>query len=206
MADVYQFTFMSGWLALDFSNTLDQDFEGVNIERLNHYADLVGWAQQANLISEARAHDLMAAGERSPNEAQNVLARAVELRGVIYRIFSAVSAGRTPPPNDIDELNVVLNDAARWLRVDAQPDGGFGWALAKSGQLDEVLWPVAWSAAQLLVSDLLERVHECNNDRCTWMFIDETRNHSRRWCSMEGCGNRMKARRHYRRAKGKASD
>ena len=163
----------------------------------------MAWAQQAGLFDEVAAHDRMAGAALRPDLAQAVLLKAIELRGVIYRIFSAVSAGRTPQPNDIDELNEVLSDAVQWLRVDVQPDGKFGWTLVDSLRLDHMLWPVVWSAAQLLVSDKVDRVHECDNTACTWMFIDETRNHSRRWCSMEGCGNRMKARRHYRRVKGK---
>jgi predicted RNA-binding Zn ribbon-like protein len=64
-----------------------------------------------------------------------------------------------------------------------------------------MLWPVARSAADLLTSaEELARVGQCADDRgCGWLFFDTSRNHSRRWCAMKDCGNRAKARRHYRR-------
>lgn len=203
MAEPYHFELTGGWLALDFNNTLDQDHDNNDIERLNHYSDLVRWSMQAGIIHEDKARELIATGERKPDAAQVVLAQAVELRRLIYRIFSAVSAERTPNPADMTALNAALTEALVWLRVDVQ--GGWTWADA-GNRLDQMLWRVVWSAAQLLVSDKVERVHECDNTACTWIFLDETRNHSRRWCSMEGCGNRMKARRHYRRVKGKPED
>ncbi|MCB0153982.1 MAG: CGNR zinc finger domain-containing protein, partial [Anaerolineae bacterium] len=55
------------------------------------------------------------------------------------------------------------------------------------------------SAAELLTSDRLNRVGQCAGESCGWLFLDTTRNHSRRWCEMEHCGNRAKAKRHYRR-------
>jgi predicted RNA-binding Zn ribbon-like protein len=61
------------------------------------------------------------------------------------------------------------------------------------------LRPIARSAAELLTSETLSRVRECGGATCTWLFLDASRNRSRRWCSMESCGNRAKARRHYRR-------
>jgi predicted RNA-binding Zn ribbon-like protein len=81
------------------------------------------------------------------------------------------------------------------------------WACAEDA-LDRVLWPVVHDAAGLLTSQELKRVKKCADERCGWLFFDTSRNHSRRWCSMESCGNRAKARRHYERqragAKGEA--
>ena len=65
---------------------------------------------------------------------------------------------------------------------------------------DRILWPVARSAGELLISDKLDRVRQCADDRgCGYLFVDTSRNRSRRWCSMESCGNRAKAHRHYQR-------
>ena len=77
-----------------------------------------------------------------------------------------------------------------------------GHAIVCFNNLERVVWPVARSAADLLTSDLLSRVRRCEDDRgCGYLFIDTSRNRSRRWCSMESCGNRAKARRHYARQK-----
>lgn len=71
-----------------------------------------------------------------------------------------------------------------------------------------MLWPVVASAAELLVSvEQLPLLRICGlheSGECGWLFLDETRNHTRRWCSMKDCGNRAKARRHYHRVRGEA--
>ena len=74
------------------------------------------------------------------------------------------------------------------------------WTSEADG-LQKVLFTVLASAAELLASDRLGRIRECGAADCTWLFVDESRNRSRRWCDMTACGNRMKARRHYQRAK-----
>ena len=65
--------------------------------------------------------------------------------------------------------------------------------------LDRALWAIAWSAAGLLTDGEVGRVKQCAGPGCGWVFFDESGR--RRWCAMEDCGNRAKARRHYARAK-----
>jgi predicted RNA-binding Zn ribbon-like protein len=79
----------------------------------------------------------------------------------------------------------------------------FTWQWAGSPQaLDRMLWDVARSSIDLLTSDDLPRVGQCADERgCGWLFLDMSRNHSRQWCNMGGCGNRAKARRHYSKVK-----
>ena len=64
-----------------------------------------------------------------------------------------------------------------------------------------MLWPVARGAAELLTGPDAAHISECQSDDCGWLFLDQTRNHGRHWCDMQGCGNRAKARRHYARQK-----
>ena len=66
-----------------------------------------------------------------------------------------------------------------------------------------LLAPALWSAGDLLTGPQLARVRECANDKCLWLFLDESKNGTRRWCSMSACGNRAKAHRHYLRSKEK---
>jgi predicted RNA-binding Zn ribbon-like protein len=83
-------------------------------------------------------------------------------------------------------------------------EGGFRWGWdEESDSLTKVLWPVAKAAADLLTSEghALKRLHQCAASDCGWLFIDMSRNHSRRWCDMSNCGNVAKARRHYHRKK-----
>jgi predicted RNA-binding Zn ribbon-like protein len=74
--------------------------------------------------------------------------------------------------------------------------GGFEWKWAgDEDALDRMVWPVARSAADVLVSDEGSRVRRCAGESCHWFFLDSGRNRSRRWCDMRDCGNRAKARR-----------
>ena len=75
----------------------------------------------------------------------------------------------------------------------------FAWDWTPENALDRVLWPVVRDAAELLSGEDLDRVGRCADANCGWLFLDTSRNHSRRWCSMKDCGNRAKARRHYQR-------
>ncbi len=95
-----------------------------------------------------------------------------------------------------------LAEALARLRLELTSDGA-RWVLRHdSAALDSPLWSIARSAADLLTSDELARVRECDGLDCTWLFLDCSRSRSRRWCSMASCGNRAKARRHYHRRKG----
>jgi predicted RNA-binding Zn ribbon-like protein len=138
--------------------------------------------------------------EVHPAQASAVLDQAIALRETIYRIFSAVATGRSPEAADLAALNAAISQAMAHLRIIETP-AGFVWGWdGGDDALDQMLWPVVRSAADLLTSKELERVGECaEHQRCGWLFLDVSRNHSRRWCSMELCGNRAKVRRHYQR-------
>jgi predicted RNA-binding Zn ribbon-like protein len=81
---------------------------------------------------------------------------------------------------------------------------GYAWADdVNEESLDSPLHPGVWSAADLLTSTQLRRVRGCADARCGWLFFDASPGGNRRWCSMQECGNRAKARRHYRGNGGK---
>ncbi|HEX2208546.1 MAG TPA: ABATE domain-containing protein [Longimicrobium sp.] len=193
---------LGGRLSLDFVNTVDTHEPRVD-EKLNAYADLVWWSMRAGSMDEAAAAPLFARAEADPARAAEVFARAMELREALYRVFVATRAGETPEAADVAVLNRELSHALSWLRVRVE-DGGAAWGWAGGAELDRVLWPVVRDAAELLVSGDLARVGRCCGDNCDWLYLDTSRNRSRRWCDMQSCGNRAKARRHYRRARGGA--
>jgi len=140
-------------------------------------------------------------GARDAAAAASAVARARALREALYALFSARAAGRSASRADLARVNAALAAALGELKVEPR-DGGYGWSWERPGDpLTAPLRPIARSAAELLVSPELERVRECHGATCTWLFLDSSRNRSRRWCSMESCGNRAKARRHYRRRK-----
>ncbi len=192
-----KFSFLANNLALDFANTLDWRLGDRLADRLQCYADLVAWGRDAGLLDEGAARGLVEEAAGQPDAARRVLEEARRLREAILGIFDAVIAGLEPGRDDMAALNAALAKALPHLRV-VRGEQGFAWAWEPApGSLDSILWPLARASADLLVSDELDRVRVCSDDSCGWLFIDTTRNRSRQWCSMETCGNRAKARRHY---------
>ena len=104
--------------------------------------------------------------------------------------------------NTLALLNLTWQFSAEHGRI-VSTGGQFRWEWSRmDSYLDSVLWPVARTAGDLLVSGELALVRICGSDECYWLFLDKTKNHRRRWCDMKTCGNRVKARRHYERVKG----
>jgi predicted RNA-binding Zn ribbon-like protein len=173
-------------------------------DHLLAYADLLAWGERRGLLPAPAAARLRALAEQQPAAAAAVLGQAVELREAIYRLLLAHAHESAPPPADLAALNTALTQALAHAHL-TPADGGYAlsWDLEASAALEGLLWPVAYSAADLLATpEQLARVGQCQDDRgCGWVFLDLTKNHSRRWCAMDDCGNRAKAKRHYERKK-----
>jgi predicted RNA-binding Zn ribbon-like protein len=191
---------LGGRLSLDFANTADWHATGHPIEFLTSYSELVAWSRHVSVLTESEAQHLLEEAVRRPAEASAVLARTIALREAVYRLFSAISHGLSPQADDLSTFNAELSTGLAQSRIVLTAEG-FVWDwLGDQDALDQMLWPVVHDAAELLTSEKLHRVGQCVDDRCGWLFLDLSRNRSRRWCSMEACGNRAKARRHYRRS------
>lgn len=193
------FAFIGGQMCLDFVNTVGGIRGGLAQETLTGYADLVAWSLQARLLTEAEARLLLQAEQGAALEAAAVLERAYTLREALYRIFTALVNGAAPATDDLDALNRELEQGMAGARVIATADG-FAWAWRSDEQaLDQMLGPVARSTATLLTSEERKRLRQCASETCGWLFVDTTKNHRRQWCSMTGCGNKARVRRHRRR-------
>lgn len=201
----HRFQFVAGALCLDFCNTVGGKRGRPNEkERLHAYPDFTAWCEQAGLLSPAAAAALCSRARRKPALGKGVLKRAIALREAICRIFSALSFQKPPTAADVALLNAELSPALQRLRV-ARHRGEFHWDWAgENPQLADPLGPIARSAAELLIdSHARTRIQECNSETCGWLFLDASKNHSRRWCDMRDCGNRAKVRR-FRLKKGAA--
>jgi len=195
-----EFEFSGGALCLDFANTVGDRSEGRN-EKLTGYPDLLRWAGQAGLIDQSAVQALERRAATRKDEARRAFHHAIELREVIYRTFAALAAGDRPDSGELSALNAALLEALPHLRLEPA-DAGYAWTWSGTeSSLDGPLWPVARSAADLLTSQETTLVRECGSETCTWLFVDRSRTHRRRWCDMKTCGNRAKARRHYERSK-----
>lgn len=197
MVTEHNFEFDAGWLCLDFSNTLgDRPDESPHEEDLHTYADLVAWGEAAGLLSADDAAEMLREAARRPADAEETFTRVIALREAIYRLFSAIAAHTEPPVDDLNAVNDAIATATAHGRLVPMHEH-FHWQWEHDASaLESMTWPVSWSVAELLTSEHLHRVHECAGPDCGWLFIDTSKNGSRRWCSMETCGNRAKARRH----------
>ena len=182
--------------ALDLVNTLDMRFSGP-IELLPAYADLVRFTAQSRLLSAEQARTLTRRVRGNP--AQTVLAATVELREALAAVLYARLDGSKPPAAQIQILQRHFLEMAahRSLRVNKSQ---LAWTWSGHEQEAEFpLWKLTDAAADLLLSDAVKSVKECGDPTCRWLFLDVSKNHTRRWCDMKICGNRMKARRHQAR-------
>jgi predicted RNA-binding Zn ribbon-like protein len=197
----FQFDLTGGNLALNFANTVSRrNVPERRAEHLETYADLVSFADQSAILPARQANELLAYARRHDSEARRAFRKAIVLREALYRAFSAVAQDDTASSEDLATIGNYVLDSLRH-RALIRMDGGYGWQWTQNGKtsLDYVLWPISQSAADLLTSDELKMVRFCEAPDCEWLFLDRSRNRSRRWCDMTSCGNREKARRHYRR-------
>jgi predicted RNA-binding Zn ribbon-like protein len=140
-----------------------------------------------------------------PANAKVILERAINIREALYRIFSSTANHRPPNAADINTLNAELSTTTAHMCL--RPTGITGpWkCIFEDKKLDRMLWLIVHSATELLTSDKLDRVCECQGENCGWLFLDMSRNRSRKWCDMKDCGNRTKAQRHYQITRAKHS-
>jgi predicted RNA-binding Zn ribbon-like protein len=188
-------------LCLDFANTMAWHASAEPEEKLNHYEDLLFWAEDKQVLDAAEAQQLRGLAQQQPAQAKNVRQKAIVLREAIYGIVVACINGRSPTPNDLTILNDALAEAMSQAQLTHTADG-FSWTwTADEPMLEAMLWPVVRATADLLTApDILARVGQCADDRgCGYLFLDTSKNHSRRWCDINDCGNRAKQRRYYRR-------
>lgn len=193
---------LGGRLPLDFTNTVHARLPVFGTEYIRSYADLLNWCVHADVLTKDEADHLRAAAAAAPGTAEAVYHEAIRLRETIARLFEAIANGSPPAADDLDALNAALAAALPNLVV-RHGERGFAWEWGGSPDaLDRMLWIIARETAELLTTDDLTRIRQCPApDGCGWLFLDTSKNRSRRWCSMESCGNAAKARRHYQRGK-----
>ncbi|MGH7987611.1 MAG: CGNR zinc finger domain-containing protein [Candidatus Binataceae bacterium] len=190
-------------LCLDFANTLSWR-GGEPAESLHGFEELKRWCLEVAILSPPGAQRLQEWSARYPVKSARLLVDALDLREVIYRVFHARASACAPSDRDLELLNRAL-DRAPGRGTLVRHGDKFGWRLTpRPIGAPGLLAPALWSAGDLLVGPQAARVRQCGNQQCLWLFLDDSKNGSRRWCSMRYCGNRAKAQRHYQRSKGHA--
>jgi len=190
----YAFDFCGGHVALDFTNTIgsragDQD------EHLRTYGDVVAWAEARGLVAKTEAARLRRAAAAAPDDARAACRRAVKLREAIYRVFERRASRKPPAADDLATLNRFVAEMYRDAQLVVDGDRVVLETGSSAATLDRPFAPVIRAAVDLLTSDKAALVGACADDTCGWLFLDTTRNRTRRWCTMQDCGNRNKVRR-----------
>lgn len=203
--DMDHLELLGGRLCLDFANTVDRSARGGRRhEYLAAYPDLVAWGRRSGVLTVEESRLLLEEARDRPGEAAAIFRRALTLRDAVQAVFHAVAAGQDPPIRELRTVEEEFREALAHSRI-ARDEDGFGWVSREEpGGLGKMLWPVARSAHELLTSSTpseFGRVRRCPGDGglCGWLFFDASKNGTRRWCSMAGCGSRAKMRRLYRR-------
>lgn len=192
---------VGGRLCLDFLNTGEWYASDGPREYLTSYIELVKWAGHAGALSPGEVQQLEQWSENHPEDAAKVYRMAIKLRSALLRMFHAVQRQEEPAGADLETFNAALSKTMKRVTLSLD-QGRFSWDWQEAGlPLDKVLWPIVKDAAELFTSDQLLRVSHCSDDTCGWLFLDTSRNRSRRWCDMKDCGNRAKVKRHYQKSK-----
>jgi predicted RNA-binding Zn ribbon-like protein len=188
-------------LCLDFANTVSgRKIPERAVDHLRGYEDFVAFARQSGVLSSEQSEELLELARRKHRLADAALRRALIYRESVFRGFSALAAGTPPEHEDMQQINDSALEALNHRQLEPA-NGQYRWKWHWNGKnaLDSILWPIAQSAADLLTSRELQAVRMCEAPECAWLFLDQSRNRTRRWCDMKVCGNRQKARRHYQR-------
>jgi len=196
---VKRWKLVGGELCLDFVNTLEWHASPSPQERLTDYEKLLSWSRFAGILDDSEIERLRNEASRHPASSKAALDKAITVREALYRIFLAIIGGQEPDASDIETVNSNLSDSLTHLQI-VPVSEGYSWRWRRDRDaLDMMLWPVMQSAAELLTSARIDRIGQCEDDRgCGWLFLDTSKNRSRRWCDMKICGNRAKAHRHYK--------
>lgn len=189
-----------GHPALDFVNSLDNRFGGKDqVEGLESFGDVVRFAREMGLLDSAQATQVLRAV--TPEAAARALRAGRALREALAETLYAVVDERPPPAAGLETLERYLRVADRHRALRWQPDAGERTALVWCWRSNErkaelPVWAIALAARELMLSPDMKRLRACEVDTCRWLFLDTSRNHTRRWCKMKVCGNRVKARRY----------
>ncbi|MBI1278993.1 MAG: hypothetical protein GC179_12765 [Anaerolineaceae bacterium] len=188
-------------LCLDFVNTSDEHPSQPNADYLTSYAHLLEWSVYSKTISQEQAKQLHQLAGQYPEKADEALRFAISVRETLFSVLDAAAENRQPDMTAMQAFNGILARAMSHLHMTPTSDNFCWTCVLDENDLETMIWPVVWSTAELMTSHDLHYLRECASDDCEWLFLDTSKNHSRRWCSMTSCGNRSKARTHYQRAR-----
>lgn len=189
---VSKFEFIGGTLCLDFLNTVHRFGAEEPGDELETPDDLLAWAVEAKLLRAEEASQIRRQFQANPRSGEEALRQAKRIRSQLRELLRRAS--RRVQRKDIALLNSWLKQHSGIPTVARDNTGWrFAWRPQSTG-VQRVLFEIMLSAAHLVTGGKRERIRECASPICTWLFIDTSKNHTRRWCDMRVCGNRAKVR------------
>lgn len=192
-----RFLFLGGRLCLDFVNT-EIVLRGEPLDLLPDFKQWMAWHSAASGpgTNQERAQAREWQGKVGSADAY---ASAIAFRSELRKMAKAMASNKTVPDSAVAAVNDVLRRGAAYEQVIPSGRGFARRAYRAVHDPADLLVPVAEDAADLLCEGNRGRVRKCENPACILFFHDQSRNGTRRWCSMDLCGNRAKAAAHYRR-------
>lgn len=188
--------FVGGELCLEFTNTVGDHSKTRDVERLTDWNAVLEWAAAAGALNAAEAQELGKIGDRDPAAARRSLQSLLHFRDVLFRVLSALAAGQRPAREDLEGVEVAVLGVLRSVHL-IQQNQTFEWAVRHGeSPMKTPFARIALSTLRLLQGADLSRLRECQ--RCSWLFVDRSKSHGRRWCRSDACGNRARVARHYR--------
>jgi len=170
----YQPELIGGHVALDLLNTISWRLEpSRTVDRIATPEALATWCAAVGLDADGELEQIAA------------------VRATVYDVVLPIARGDDPV--DLRNLQILLADAIRR----ATPAGPRPLDWTGADLADELVL----AAGRLLEREDLSKLRECQDDGCGWLFLDRSKNGSRRWCSSGDCGNRARAKRHYERVR-----
>jgi predicted RNA-binding Zn ribbon-like protein len=186
---------VGGALALDFANTQSGVGTDSHQNHLRAPEHVALWIEHAASMEKEEVARLRATLAVDPSRAAALLEGALALRSAVSAVGGALAARAEPPKDALTKLAAMH---ARWLaKAELSVEGGAGrwrWNVS-AAPVEAALGPIALSAVRLFIEGDFGRIKRCGGDACGWLFVDATKNNSRRWCEMEVCGNRAKQKR-----------
>jgi predicted RNA-binding Zn ribbon-like protein len=194
-APVRPLSVVGGNLALDFANTVDDPGGPAHFDHIQDLPRLLTWARNIEVLSEQQHDELAALARDRPTAAAACLRRAHLLRRTVQSVFGAIAADRPIPDQPWHDLRRSIAESIDHAGLTTDHDEvRLVW---DGASLDALTWPVAYAAHGLLTSGRLGRVKRCT--ACPWLYVDQSKNSSRRWCTMDDCGKSEKMRRYVER-------
>jgi predicted RNA-binding Zn ribbon-like protein len=194
---------VGGHRALDLVNTVSpRAAAGERHDYLLTPADLLTWSLRTELVDAESAAEVEAAWSASPAAGRRALTAACEIREALYEVLSARRGEQASSPatarDQLDHISLAWTSTLTRARLTPADDGpGVARWLLDSPPALLVADRVAQDAIDLLCGVDVQRLGRCPVEAggCGWLFLDHSRNRSRRWCTMEDCGSEAKSRR-----------